>query len=82
MDLFGRQFVLLRFGVDAPDVSAFALAAAQAKMPLQVEAICDALIESLYERKLVLVRPDGHIAWRSDVAPARPDELIKHVCGL
>ena len=28
----------------------------------------------LYERRLVLVRPDGHVAWRADAMPAEiPD---------
>ena len=82
LDLFGRQFVLLRFGSDGPDVSAFVQAAANVKMPLIVDAISDSAIEKLYERKLVLVRPDGHIAWRGDALPARPDELIRRVCGF
>jgi hypothetical protein len=34
-----------------------------------------------YERPLVLVRPDGHVAWRGDAAPANATRLIAPVCG-
>jgi hypothetical protein len=35
----------------------------------------------LYERRLVLVRPDGHVAWRSDAVPPDPVGLIDRVRG-
>jgi hypothetical protein len=35
----------------------------------------------LYERKLVLVRPDGHVAWRGDALPAEPQNLVDRVRG-
>ena len=34
-----------------------------------------------YERRLVLVRPDGHVAWRADEAPAEAGALIDVVRG-
>jgi Aromatic-ring hydroxylase, C-terminal len=36
---------------------------------------------ALYERKLVLVRPDGHVAWRGDAPPADPLAMIDRVRG-
>ncbi len=36
---------------------------------------------ALYERRMVLVRPDGHVAWRGDVLPANADALIDRVRG-
>jgi hypothetical protein len=36
---------------------------------------------ALYERKLTLIRPDGHVAWRADSAPDDPLELIDLVRG-
>jgi hypothetical protein len=37
-------------------------------------------VVQLYGRKLVLVRPDGYVAWRSD-APTDADGLIARVRG-
>ena len=34
-----------------------------------------------YAEKLVLVRPDQHVAWRGDEAPSAPLELIDRVRG-
>ena len=35
-------------------------------VPLAVHDIAAPEIAALYGRKLVLVRPDGHVAWRGD----------------
>jgi 2-polyprenyl-6-methoxyphenol hydroxylase-like FAD-dependent oxidoreductase len=71
IDLFGEGFVLLCFD-DGVDIRPLAAAAAQRSMPLQAVPIDDRAVAALYERQLVLVRPDGHVAWRADAAP--PDE--------
>jgi hypothetical protein len=36
-------------------------------------------VKALYEKKFVLVRPDGHVAWRGDEAPA--EEILRRVKG-
>ena len=68
LDLFGRDFTLLRFD---SSVSVLGLVEAFNKrnIPLIVEDIDQADISAIYERKLVLVRPDGHVAWRADTCP-------------
>jgi hypothetical protein len=38
-------------------------------------------IAELYERKLTLVRPDGHSAWRGDTLPDDVHALIDTVRG-
>lgn len=81
IDLFGGDFVLLRLGSAAPDATGMVRAFAQRSVPLQVESIQDPQIARLYERALVLVRPDGHVAWRSDVPPPDPLALADHVRG-
>ena len=81
LDLFGRDFVLLRLGTDAPDPSGFAKAAAQRKMPLQVIALREPEVLERYGSRLVLVRPDGHVAWRADQIPADVGALIDRVRG-
>ena len=80
LDLFGQGFVLLRFP-GAPDAGAIAAAAAAQRVPLRVVDIAAPEIAALYERKLVLVRPDGHTAWRGDAPPRDPDALVATVRG-
>jgi 2-polyprenyl-6-methoxyphenol hydroxylase-like FAD-dependent oxidoreductase len=81
LDLFGKEFVLLRFGPDAPDVGTFESAAAQRGVPFKVVDIDHAGAAALYERRLVLVRPDGTVAWRDDTVPADPLKVIDAVRG-
>jgi 2-polyprenyl-6-methoxyphenol hydroxylase-like FAD-dependent oxidoreductase len=79
LDLFGDGFVLLKF---ADSDSAGIERAAQVRgVPLTVHAIAQPEIAKLYERRLVLVRPDGHVAWRDDSAPADALSLIDSVRG-
>jgi hypothetical protein len=81
LDLFGRGFMLLRFGVDAPDPSTLSEAATRRNVPLDIVTINDPDIGALYQRKLVLVRPDGHVAWRGDLLPDDALALIDRVRG-
>jgi 2-polyprenyl-6-methoxyphenol hydroxylase-like FAD-dependent oxidoreductase len=81
LDLFGRGFTLLRFGDAAPEVSGIERSFAARGVPLKVESIADPEIATLYERHLVLVRPDGHVAWRSDQLPPDPLALADRVRG-
>lgn len=53
----------------------------RARMPLAIADIADHATAALYERKLVLVRPDGHVAWRGDEPPGDPRALIDAVRG-
>ena len=82
LDLFGRTFTLLRFGADAPDVTGLVDAARRVRLPLDVVTLDAPDAAALYERKLVLVRPDGHVAWRADVAPTDAARIIDHVRGV
>jgi 2-polyprenyl-6-methoxyphenol hydroxylase-like FAD-dependent oxidoreductase len=81
LDLFGRGFVLLEFAGAAGDTAGITAAARAAGVPLTVTRIDDADVAALYGARLVLVRPDGHVAWRSDSAPADPAELLEVVRG-
>ena len=65
------------FGADA---APFEAACARKGVPLVVERIADRKIAALYERRLVLVRPDGHVAWRGD-AVREPEQIIDRVRG-
>jgi 2-polyprenyl-6-methoxyphenol hydroxylase-like FAD-dependent oxidoreductase len=79
LDLFGRGFMLLRFG-DAP-TAALEHAAQSRGVPLTVTDIDAPEAAALYARKLVLVRPDGHVAWRGDAIPQEAEMLIDRVRG-
>jgi 2-polyprenyl-6-methoxyphenol hydroxylase-like FAD-dependent oxidoreductase len=81
LDLFGRGFVLLRFGRAAPDVTPLREAARRRAMPLDCVDIEEPHVAALYEQPLVLVRPDGHVAWRGEALPADVMELLDTVRG-
>jgi 2-polyprenyl-6-methoxyphenol hydroxylase-like FAD-dependent oxidoreductase len=80
LDLFGDGFVLLRLGA-APDPGPLVAAARERGVPLRVVDLDRPDALALYERALVLVRPDGHVAWRGDALPDDPGELIDVVRG-
>ena len=69
LDLYGRTFALLGFGADPADAETLTAAARARAVPMTFTAIDHPEAAVLYERKLVLVRPDGHVAWRDDRMP-------------
>ena len=80
LDLFGHGFVLLKFD-GAPDAAPLVDAAKDRGVPLAIYEIANGEIAALYGRRLALVRPDGHVAWRGDTLPADPLLLIDTVRG-
>jgi len=78
-DRLGDGFTLLRFA----DVDATGLldAAARRGLPLTVVDVRDPAVAQLYERELVLVRPDQHVAWRGPHAPADALAVVDRVRG-
>jgi 2-polyprenyl-6-methoxyphenol hydroxylase-like FAD-dependent oxidoreductase len=81
LDLFGNGFTLLRLGPGAPQPVTIERAFAEHGVPLNSISIADPAIAALYERPLVLVRPDGHVAWRGDEEPADPRTIVDRVRG-
>jgi 2-polyprenyl-6-methoxyphenol hydroxylase-like FAD-dependent oxidoreductase len=81
LDLFGRGFVLLRLGNNPLSTARIERAAQQSSMPLNCIEIDKPEVLSAYERRLVLVRPDGHVAWRADAEPADVGGLIDVIRG-
>ncbi|WP_066271777.1 FAD-dependent oxidoreductase [Hydrogenophaga palleronii] len=81
LDLFGREFVLLRFGAEPVPVQALIETAARVGLPLKVLDIDHAEAATLYESRLVLVRPDGSVAWRADVLPADAQRIVDTARG-
>lgn len=81
LDLFGRGFVLLDLSSRTTDLSAFQIATQKVGLPLEVVKLNGSRVRELYERPLVLVRPDGHVAWRGDSPPGNVAEVIDRVRG-
>jgi len=81
LDLFGRGFVLLRLRARDADTTGLEAAARAVGLPLAVVDLDDPAVAALYERRLVLVRPDGHVAWRADAPPADAAAVVARVRG-
>jgi 2-polyprenyl-6-methoxyphenol hydroxylase-like FAD-dependent oxidoreductase len=81
LDLFGRGFVLLRLGANAPAVDDLVEAAMRRRMPLTVTDLDQPPVSEAYQKRLVLVRPDGHVCWRGDELPGDALHLIDTVRG-
>jgi 2-polyprenyl-6-methoxyphenol hydroxylase-like FAD-dependent oxidoreductase len=79
LDLFGSGFVLLNFS--GTPVDKIVHAAALRGLPLAVHRLDHPEAAALYERALVLVRPDGHVAWRGDSEPDDAVAMIDTVRG-
>ena len=79
LDLFGKGFLLLAFS--NATTSTFTDAAHRVGLPLEVVRLNDEKVREVYERNFVLVRPDGHVAWRSNEMPANPGAVIDQVRG-
>ena len=80
LDLFGHRFVLVVSGV-AAEGRALEESAKSRGLPLDIVELGDPAIRTLYEKKFVLVRPDGHVAWRDDYLPADTEYLLEIVTG-
>ena len=79
-DALGDGYGIIRF---APSVAVSGLVAAAARrgVPLSVLDVDDAEASERYGRRLILVRPDRHVAWRGDEEPAAAMDLIDLVRG-
>jgi hypothetical protein len=50
-------------------------------MPLALLDIANDEAVRLYDRKLVLSRPDQHVGWRGDRLPDDPEALVRMLRG-
>jgi 2-polyprenyl-6-methoxyphenol hydroxylase-like FAD-dependent oxidoreductase len=80
-DRFGTGFTLLRLGSEPPDVAPVVAAARDGGIPLTVLTIADPMIRDMYQRDLVLIRPDQHVAWRGNRTPDDADGLLALATG-
>ncbi|KMQ77557.1 hypothetical protein BPMI_01386 [Candidatus Burkholderia pumila] len=75
-------FTLLRIGPVRRNVDAFRAAARERRIPLQVLDVGEDKAFDLYQCRLLLVRPDQHIAWRGDHAPQDAGAVLDEVVGI
>jgi 2-polyprenyl-6-methoxyphenol hydroxylase-like FAD-dependent oxidoreductase len=80
-DLLGPWFTLL--ALNGGDPSALQGAAERQKIPLQVLPIDDANAYTVYDARLILVRPDHHVVWRgNDIRdPRTADAIVRRALG-
>ena len=79
-DAMGPEFTLLRFDPGL-DVAALVDAARDRGVPLKILDVERPTTAMFYGERLVLSRPDQHVAWRGDRLPADPLALIDRVRG-
>ncbi|MFN8536719.1 MAG: FAD-dependent oxidoreductase [Thermomicrobiales bacterium] len=79
-DALGPEYTLLRFD-PAVEVGALLAAAGERGVPLQLLDVGAEEAGAIYREKLVLSRPDRHIAWRGDVVPLDVIGLVDRVRG-
>ncbi len=80
-DVLGLGYTLLRLGDHAADTAPLAAVFAEREIPLKILEIDSAEIREVYQRDLVLVRPDLHVAWRGDELPNDVTALAARVTG-
>ena len=79
-DALGPDYTLLRFGT-AIDVSDLMSEAARARVPIKLLDVTPGEGAGVYDRSLVLARPDQHVAWRGNRAPENPRGLVGLISG-
>ena len=81
-DRLGKGFTLIRLSNCNADTHPLEKTAEMRGIPLKVLNVVVPEAVDLYERSMVLVRPDQYIAWRGDALPQDCDELLDRVCGF
>jgi 2-polyprenyl-6-methoxyphenol hydroxylase-like FAD-dependent oxidoreductase len=79
-DALGSDFALLRFDQKV-EIEALVEAAAHRSVPMPVVDVDADEAAALYPCKLLLSRPDQHVAWRGDKPPDDPLALVDRVRG-
>ena len=78
---YGHGYSLLRLGAACADTAPLARAFAAIGAPLQVLDIFDEHARDLYGCDFLLLRPDMHVVWRGNAAPAEPEKLAATATG-
>lgn len=79
-DRFADGFTLLRTEI-AVDAAPILRAAERAGVPVTLLDVTEAAVRDRYDAALVLIFPDGHVAWRGDAAPDDAQSVMDRVRG-
>lgn len=79
-DALGPEYTLLRFDRSL-DPAPLLAAALERKVPMTLLDVDSDEAAALYPEKLVLSRPDQHVAWRGNSLPADPLALVDRIRG-
>ncbi|MCP4998039.1 MAG: monooxygenase [Hyphomicrobiales bacterium] len=79
-DQLGPGFTLIDCGAPATETGAIAETARRLGIPLKIVSFQQGTQKNSYGKSLVLVRPDGYVAWCEDAVESAED-LLRTVCG-
>jgi 2-polyprenyl-6-methoxyphenol hydroxylase-like FAD-dependent oxidoreductase len=79
-DAFGPGYTLLRLD---PDIAVAPLVKAmrEGEVPIESVDVDTNGSHTPYDRKLIIVRTDQHVAWRGDAVPDQPERLVGILTG-
>jgi len=77
----GGGFTLIALGADEAG-AAFQAAAGELRIPLRVITDTADGQRAAYRRRLILVRPDQHVAWTADAPPADAAAVLRRAVGV
>ena len=80
-DRFGPGFTVLRLGPKPPQADALLAAFAKRNVPVRTIDVPSPVARDLYERDIVVVRPDQHVAWRGNADPPDAETVVAQVTG-
>ncbi|AMN44551.1 FAD-dependent monooxygenase [Rhodoplanes sp. Z2-YC6860] len=80
-DRFGTGFTVLRLGRKPAKADGLLAAFAKKNVPVKTIDVDGAVARDLYERDIVVVRPDQHIAWRGNADPADAEAVVAQMIG-
>jgi len=79
-DAFGPGYTLLRLDRDIA-VAPLVKAMREDRVPIEVVDVDTNGSHTPYDRKLIIVRTDQHVAWRGDAIPDQPQKLVGILTG-
>lgn len=80
-DRIGSGYTLLQIGTRDHDVRGFQRAADELGIPLEVLRVPDSHVREVYDRDLLYIRPDLHVAWRGSALPEDPRSVVARAAG-